>query len=229
MKSQITKLLDNQDNAEIIRDLIAVILKTEFLTQKKLADNAPHIKDKKDFDIKVFIENSRPWELTGDSKETNPFPLVNVCLQETIEDVSNPGATVGKVKYTGTFCIDCYGCGNYQPEDKKEYIPDDSLSTKRAWQTARITRNILMSAFYTYLGLQGTVRRRRIEKISTIIPPVADSAISITGCRIIFKVEFHEISPEGDTVELETVSFLSKNEGEVVLIDILANTNEGDK
>ena len=219
MDSQIKELLKNQDNAELIRDRIAAILKLEFTNQKKLADNEVELLNKKDFDIKVYLENSRPWE--GLNANNNPFPLVNVCLQETTED-DKPGATVGKIKYTGTYYIDCYGCGNYQPEN--ENIPDDTLAAKRAWQTARITRNILMSGFYVFLGMQGIVRRRRITKITTVIPnALQDSAIAIIACRIIFQVEFHETSPEAEGVDFEGISFISKNDGEVELINIMTD------
>jgi len=226
MISQIKELIKNKDNAEKIRDQIACILKAELLNQKQLADESEEITDKKDFDIAVYIENSRPWELTGDKKDSSPFPLVNVCLQETVEDEKSPGATVGNVKYNGTFYIDCYGCGNNQPENTDEYVPDDFLSTMRAWHTARVIRNILMSGFYAYLGMQGLVRKRKIKKITTIIPPLTESSISITGCRIIFEVEFHEVSIVGDGVKLEEISFTSNKNGEVSLIDALFDYKE---
>jgi hypothetical protein len=228
MNSQIIELLKKQDNAEIIRDRIAAILKLEFENQKILADNDNTIENKKDFNIKVYIENSRPWELISNSGKNNPFPLVNVCLQETNEDQNKPGPTVGKIKYAGTYYVDCYGCGNYRPvyneNENAEYIPDDSLSAIRAWHTTRVTRNILMSGQYAYLGMQGVVMRRRITKITTVIPAGLDaSAISITACRIIFEVEFYEISPEATGVEFKGITFKANDAGEVNLIDIMTD------
>ena len=216
--NRINELLTEQDNSEKIRDRIAAILKLELTKQKQLADELK-IADKKDFNINVYLENSRPWELTGDNEENNPFPLVNVCLQEINKD-ERSGSDQNNVKYTGIYYIDCYGCGNKQPEGAEEYIPDDSLSAKRAWKTARVTRNILMSGFYTHLGLQGLVRKRSISKITTIIPNSPEGALSVTACRIIFDVDFSEKSIEASGVTFEGIDFVSKDNGEVSLINI---------
>jgi len=228
--NKIKELLQNEDNAEKIRDGIAAILKIELENQKKLADDL-NIEDKKDYDINVFIENSRPWELA--SGEKYPFPLVNVSLQETNEDAGKPGPAVGNIKYTGTFYIDCYGCGNYQPitpGKNKTYIPDDSLATKRAWKTARVVRNILMSGFYVYLGLQGVITRRRITKIVTMVPAGLDtSAYTITVCRIYFDVDFFEKSLEGTGVYFEGITFKSDDVGKVNLIDIITDNVKENK
>jgi hypothetical protein len=225
MDSQIKELLKNQDNAEKIRDQIAAILKQEFTNQKLLADNDSEIANKKDYDIKVYIENARPWLLLGDTAAKNPFPLVNVSLQDTKKDTGS--GIAGKVKYTGTFFIDCYGCGNYQPENEKEFIPDDYLSTVRAWQTARITRNIIMSGFYSYLGMKPVVRKREIQSTVTVIPGgIQDSAISITACRITLLVDFEETSPEAQGIDFNGISFMSNDSGEVNLIDIMSDNDK---
>jgi len=220
MTSQITTLFDMQDNAEKIRDRIAAILKLELDNQKILAENNQYTENKKDFDIKVYLENSRPWELTSDSADKNPFPLINVGLHETREDMS-PGSTVCNVKYIGTFYIDCCACGNFN-ENQDNYMSDDSLSTFKAWQLARIVRGILMSGHYAYLGMQRVVRRRRITKISTLIPSgLQDAAISITICRIFFEVDFHETSSEAQGVNFDEMIFTAtSHNGEVNLINI---------
>jgi len=224
MESRIKTLLTTPDNAEIIRDQIAAILKMELTNQKILAENNPEIINKKDFDIKVYIENSRPWALLGDKPEKNPFPLVNVCLQDIKKD---SGPIAGKIKYTGTYLIDCYGTGNFQPENTAEWIPDDYLSAIRAWQLARVTRNIIMSGFYSFLGMRDIVRSRDIESITTVIPTgLQDAAISITACRIILKVDLHETSPEADGVTFNGISFTSnKGDGEVNLINIMSDND----
>jgi len=225
MQSNIKSLLNTPDNAELIRDQIAAILKNEFLNQKELATAAHQIliNDIKDYDIKVYIENSRPWMLLGEKSSNNPFPLVNISLQDTMH---NGGAISGKVKYIGTFFIDCYGLGNYQPENASEWEPDDSLSAKRAWLVARITRNILMSGFYAFLGMQGTVLKRNIESITTVVPTgLENSAISITACRIKLNVELFENSPEAEGVLFNGISFKANNEGEVNLIDIMSDND----
>ena len=229
MQSNIKTLLNTPDNAEIIRDQIAAILKNEYLNQKVLATEARQIliNDVKDYDIKVYVENSRPWMLLSDNPVKNPFPLVNISLQDTKH---NGGANSGKVKYIGTYFIDCYGLGNYQPENNAEWEPDDSLSTKRAWLVARITRNILMSGFYAFLGMQGAVLKRNIESITTVVPTgLENSAISISACRIKLNVELFENSPEAEGVLFNGISFRSSNDGEVNLIDIISDNDKETK
>jgi len=228
MESKIKTLLNTPDNAEKIRDQIAAILKIELSNQNMLAEYNPDIENKKDFDIKVYIENSRPWALLGDKPEKNPFPLVNVSLQDIKKD---SGPITGKIKYTGTYLIDCYGTGNYQPENAAEWIPDDYLSAVRAWKLARVTRNIIMSGFYAFLGMRDIVRGRDIESITTVIPTgLQDSAISITACRIILKVELHETSPEAEGVTFNGLSFISNNnDGEVNLINIMSDNDKETK
>jgi len=211
MENQIGTFLNSQDNVEKIRDRIVSILTTELSAQKKLAEKELCAKD---FDIKVYIENCRPWLLVSDNPRLNPFPLINVSLSETKED-GNPGSTIDKVKYTATFYMDCYGCGNYNTENNL----DDSLSAIRAWKTARIVRNILMSGFYVHLGMQGLVRRRRIPKITTIVP-TNNASMAITICRIALEVEFYEDSLQGQGITLEGISFESKDNGEASLINI---------
>jgi hypothetical protein len=216
MNPKINTLIENKDNAEKIRDQIAALLTLEIQNQKQIAIDTG-VPDKKDFDIDVYIENARPWELTGDK---NPFPLVNVCLQEIAED-PRPGSTANNTKYTGQYVIDCYGCGNQKLESEEEILTDDYLATIRAWKTARIIRNILMSGFYLYLGIRPIVQKRSIKKIITIIPQgLPNSAIAITAARIILEVNFFEQSPQAEAADLEGISFKSENSGKVSLIDI---------
>jgi hypothetical protein len=214
MNPKINTLIENQDNAEKIRDQIAALLTLEINNQKKIAIEK-EVPDKRDFDIAVYIENARPWELTGDK---NPFPLVNICLQET----GGPsGSTVNHTKYTGQFVIDCYGCGNQKLENDDEILTDDYLATIKAWKTARIVRNILMSGFYAYLGIRSLVQKRTVKKITTIIPQgLPNSAVAVTAARIILEVNFFEESPQAEAADLEGISFKSENSGRVTLIDI---------
>jgi hypothetical protein len=222
MNPKINTFLENQDNAEKIRDQIAALLTLEIANQRQIAIDK-NVPDKRDFDIGVYIENARPWELSGDK---NPFPLVNVCLQETAED-ARPGSTLNNTKYTGQYVIDCYACGNQKLKDENEFLTDDYLATIKAWKTARIVRNILMSGFYAYLGIRQIVQKRSIKKITTIIPPgLSTSAVAITAARIILEVNFFEQSPQAESTELEGISFKSENTGKVVLIDIFGKTSK---
>jgi hypothetical protein len=211
--SNIDKLLINKDNAEIIRDTIAGILKSEIENQIKIAEENDVVDS--DYNINVFIENSRPWALIDENN--NPFPLVNICLQQLVEE-ERPGSTINNQKYIATFYIDCWGCGNKNSEDS----PDDYLSTIRAWKTARIVRNILMSGIYTYLGIRDIVRKRKVVSMVTIIPQnLNESAISITACRIKFEVETFQESPQVTPAVLSAVSLqIDDPTGEVKLVNI---------
>lgn len=213
MEAQIQKLLNGQDNVEKIRDRIAFILKTELKNQYELAVK-DDLKNAKDFDAKVFLENDRPWEFTESENDKNPFPLVNVCLVETKRAEGKAGSAIGRKKYTASFSIDCYACGNYGQDGR-----DDELSTIRAWTLARIVRNILMSGFYAYLGMRGVVLERDLSGIKTGSPnDIENSAVAVTIARLDFSVSFYEDSPQGEGVEFEGIDFnlLSKT-GEVLV------------
>jgi hypothetical protein len=213
--ANIEKLLIEKDNVEIIRDTIVAILLKDIENQKELAaeklDNEIH----NDFNIGVYVENTRPYDLLTD--DNNPFPLVNICLQKMVQD-ERPGSSVDNQKYIVTFNIDCWACGNSNNKD----LPDDYLSAIRAWKTARVVRNILMAGCYTYLGKKDIVRKREIKSIDTIIPQgMADSAISITVCRIIFNVETFEESPQVIPSIIGEVSFrVDDPNGKVNLVNI---------
>jgi hypothetical protein len=129
-----------------------------------------------------------------------------------------PGSNVDEQKYTITFNIDCWACGNSNNAD----LPDDYLSAIRAWKTARIVRNILMAGCYTYLGIRQIVRKREITSIDTAIPQgMPDTAVSVTACRIIFNVETFEESPQVTPAVLGEVSIrIDDPTGKVNLVNI---------
>jgi hypothetical protein len=212
--AHIDKLLNENDHAEVIRDTITAILKTEIDNQKKIATKL-NIEDKHDFDISIYSENTRPYDLLTDNY--NPFPLINICMQKMVQD-ERPGSSVNNQKYVITFNIDCWECGNSYNKE----LPDDYLSSIRAWKTARIVRNILMAGCYTYLGIRKIVRKREIKSIDAIIPQgMADSAISVTVCRIIFNVETYEESPQVTPAVLGEVSIkIDDPTGKVNLVNI---------
>jgi hypothetical protein len=254
MNASITTLLNEPDNLEKIRDQIAFILKLEFINQYQKAREELHklaiekgfnettleeelveyfitnhtkeFINPAEFNIGVYLERERPWQLTENSEGKNPFPLVNVKLAGYRKE-NEPGSTVNNQKYIGDFIIDCYAQGS--PENPNYF--DDTDATIRAWKLGRIVRNILMSAQYTYLGMRKIVRRREITEAGTGTPTdktgnIDDSAVSVTICRILFSVYFYETSPQAETVELEEISFKAFVPGEKpgttgeVLIDI---------
>jgi hypothetical protein len=219
MNSNINYLLSELDNIEIIRNQTAAILKIETENQYSLAleSGAP---DKRDYKIPVYVEKARPWDITGETADQAPFPLINILLTD-IKQEAHPGSAVNEKKYTGTFFIDCYGCGNISIDNEIDISDHDSLGTIRAWKTARIARRILMSSYYTYLGLRGVVKKREIIQIATGAPQnMPESAVSVTTCRISFVVEYFEKSPQAEGVPFEGILFKSLSDTGEILIDI---------
>jgi hypothetical protein len=219
--NNIKYLLSEPDNAEKVRSQIAAILKVEIEAQAAMAAEAA-LPDAGDYNIGVLIEHERLWALTGNTKEDSPFPLVNVLLLET-RPVERGGNLVNAKDYTAKFAIDCYGCGNFDmaADENGEPVMDDFLANIRAWKTARVARNILMSAFYTYLGMRAIVKRREITETKTGVPDnLPESSVAVTVCRIIFSVQFTEVSPQADVEPFDGILFKSVSNTGEDLIDI---------
>jgi hypothetical protein len=206
MNASIATLLTESDNIEKIRDRIALILKLEFLNQYQKAKEQ-NFENADDYNIGVYLERERPWQLTENSEGKTPFPLVNIKLAGYRKE-NEPGSAVNNQKYIGDFIIDCYAQGS---PDNPDYF-DDTDATLRAWRLGRKVRQVLMSGFYTYLGMRKIVRRREITEAGTGTPTdktgnIDDSAVSVTICRILFSVYFYEESPQAAGVEFEGISF----------------------
>jgi hypothetical protein len=220
MNGNITVLLNTPDNIEKIRDNITAILKLECLSQYEKAVNQ-NVSDAQDYNINIYLERERPWQLTEDGEGNSPFPLVNVRLLGYRRE-GEPGDTVNRKKYIGEFAIDCYAKG--QP-DNPDYF-DDTDAALRACKLGRIIRNILMSGYYTYMGMRDIVRRREITEAAIGSPTnisgnIDDSAISVTIFRILMSVYFFEDSPQSQGVEFQGISFkASSPDGKVNLVNI---------
>ena len=216
MNSKIDKLLDTPDNIEMIRDQLCAILKTECVNQQKLASEKP---DAKDYRIGIWKEKSRPWQLTADAENKNPFPLVNVQLMGFKSD--NPsGPAIGQKKYVAQFFLDCYAHGEYGGDD-----PDDTDSALKAWKVGRVIRNIIASEHHAYLGLRGVVRDYRVTEGTTGDPRNNEqSAQSITICRLILSVDYFEDSPQVAPGVLKEYDFVSYSPNGEVLFKMAGET-----
>ena len=215
MQAQIQTLLNGKDNIEKIRDAIALILKNELSNQYALAETAG-IESLEDFNIGVYLESARPWELTENEVGGNPFPLVNILLNEMRRVEGKAGSAIGRKRYTASFSIDCYACGNTGSDGD-----DTRQAALKAWRIACIVRSILMSGFYAYLGMRGVVLERDMPGIKTGIPSnLAESAAAVTVARIDFSVSFYEDAPQGDGAELEEIQFEAVGKTGEVLIRI---------
>jgi hypothetical protein len=95
--SNINYLLSTRDNVEKIRDQIAYILKLECMNQYTLAVETGDM-DARDFDVGIYLESERPWQLTEYTDTENPFPLVNICLAG-IKQAGKSGSAVSGKKF----------------------------------------------------------------------------------------------------------------------------------
>ena len=196
MNAVIHTLLDKNDNAEKIRDMIAGILKTECVNQYNVALKSGS-SNAGDFNIGIYLESARPWELTENEAKESPFPLVNICLNETRKAEGKAGSAIGRKKYVASFFIDCYACGNFESGGN-----DTEQAALKAWRIAAVVRNILMSGYYAYLG------------------NLDESALAVTVARMEFSVSFYEDSPQAEGVVIEGINFETVTKTGEVLIKI---------
>jgi hypothetical protein len=196
----ITELQNEPDIVEIVRDQVAAILSLELQNQHTIAQNQ-HAVDAKDYNIPVYVENGRPYE-AQDDKPIMRF--VNILLPRVAVPEANP--RMGKQKEQATFFIDCAAYGN----DSGNFR-DDKSAAFRAWRVMRLVRRILMSDYYTYLGMRGIVGSRVITMMEAGTPekPELDreSALSYVIIRATFEVQFLERSIEAGGPPLELIDF----------------------
>jgi hypothetical protein len=211
-------LITKKDNAEIIRDRIALILTAELAHQYELAlDHTPEPDeqfDPEDYHIGVYMENQRPWDIKD-------FPAVNIQLLSTAKD-EKPGSTVGKQKNKIHFAIDCYARGKIVDSETGEPVPDDSNATLSAWFVGRLVRNILMAGEDTYLGLRGLVQKREVSARNTgVLENLSESAAAVSVCRILFDVDSYEDSPQASYESLDGMEFkIQTADGRIILADL---------
>jgi hypothetical protein len=206
MQAKLTELIDKQDTNEIVRDQIAAILAIEIDKQKDLAVIAG--KNPVEWDVDIYIEKSRPWELLSDEngEEISETPLVNVSFDNDVFDNKGSDA-VGNQKVVGTFYIDCYAHKNSYRDDYCNLIDGDTLTSRESDKVARLVRNIIMAGPYTYLGLQKTVFKRYINRREKFNPSDREGKYfeNVIVTRITLNVDYKEYSPQAETTDIETL------------------------
>jgi hypothetical protein len=207
--AQINTLLKEQDNIEKIRDNIAFLLAAELSNQHELAieyaGDHPEF-DAEAYNIKVYLENRRPWEL-----ET--LPIVNILILGEKEPEERRGAAIGNQKYTCQFQIDCYAKGRAENYDQD--------ANAQAWFVSRLVRSILMADANLYLGLQGTIQKRMVTERKIVdLEDLPASAAAVSLCRLILEVETFEVSPKGEFETFEGISFkVSTADGHIIMAE----------
>lgn len=220
LTARLDQLIDKVDNVELVRDQIAAILVVECANQKQLAIAAS--KDPADWDFRVFVERADPWAEWMDLPQTaeNPTrvaPIVSVRFDSASYDAT--GSDVfSQQKTVATYNIDCYGYG-VSTATLDGHDPGDLAATLACMRIVRLVRNILMSATYTYLGMQGLVWRRFPQGLQAFQPEQQGRAVqNIQAVRLVLEVQFAEFAPQvdGPALELLTVT-VTRNTGEVLL------------
>lgn len=194
-------LIDKLDNAELIRNQIAAILKAEAISQRALAVTAGKA-DPDEWNFRVFVERANPWEEWRD-KTTAQLPIINVWWDSSTFDQSASNV-VSRQKATGTFNIDCYGHGIAANAAGADHVPGDRQAALVAQRAVRLVRNILMASENTYLQMQGVVWKRFPQAINLFQPQQDDqNVVQCLGARLALMVEFNEFAPEGPEEVLE--------------------------
>jgi hypothetical protein len=192
----IAYLIDKQDNFEIVRDRLAVLLANEVAAQKNLATLAS--KDPSLWDMRIYSERVSPWE---NISEENHTPIVNISYDSSNFQES-VGSTIHKQKADATYFIDCYGYGQSR-EDDDGHLPADQSASLDVHRVLRLCRNIIMASENAYLGLRGLVWRRWPENIKIYQPDSENITLfRVVAGRITLHVEFLEEAPQADESNL---------------------------
>lgn len=201
---KITELIETPDTLEIVRDQIAAILSLELQNQYALAQEHG-IPRTQDYNIKIFVENTRPYDGAGEDK----INLINILVPKVTVPAINP--RIGNQKEKAIFFIDCAADGNNTGNFR-----DDKSAAFRAWKIMRLVRRILMSEQYTYLGLRGTVTSRAFMQMESGSPNI-QAALALTVIRATLEVEFVEGYIENPSVPFEGLKFdVIPKTGEVI-------------
>lgn len=211
----IPELIDKQDNFEIIRDKIAMILVSEVASQMAYATAGG--KDPNEWKLRIFTERSNPWEqFLNDNVDRSP--LVNVWVDNCNYDPKGSNS-IERQKTIGTYNIDCYGFG-ISSDVETGHKPGDREAAFAVQHAIRLVRNIIMAGEYTYLGLRGLVWSRWFEGIEIFQPQQDSKEIQkIVGARATLTVVFNEFSPQVVPINLEmvTIDIKRTENGEIIL------------
>lgn len=219
MPAEIQSLITGPDAFELVRDKIAAILVIESARQQVLAADATL--NPGPWKLRVFLERSSPWEewlADPESDGYDPTPMVNIAYDTSsfIERASN---VVGKQSVSVTYNIDCYGQGVARETDAG-HDPGDEAAAFESQRALRLVRRILMSSYYTYLGMRGVVGKRFPTSIEAFVPPTdAQNAVKVQAVRLKLVVDMIETSPqyEGDSLEILNVEVRRAGTGEVLI------------
>jgi hypothetical protein len=198
----IDTLIDKQDMYEVIRDKVALILANETISQQALAVSAG--KDSTLWEYKVYTEKNDPFELVLDAdSKINDGSIINVWL----DSASYPEGSIGAKRQTGTAIIniDCVS-GKTAIEEAGITTTADERASLDSERIARLARNIMLSADYTYLELRGTVLKVWVSRITKLQPDRDDRpSQNVMATRVSLEVKFNDYGPEITPTDLEDI------------------------
>jgi hypothetical protein len=221
----IDTLIDKVDSSELIRDKIADILVTESASQVALAVTAGK-PDPSLWALRVYLERANPFEEFLNDP-ANVTPVVNVWFDSASFDMAR-GNVVERQMADGVFNVDCYGYAA-SVETMTGHAPGDQGAAIEAQRAARLVRNILMAATYTYLGLRGIVGRRWTASIKAFQPAFDSPHVShVVGVRLSLAVVYNELSPQvtGETIEAIEITTKRADDGAVILVAEFPHTGD---
>jgi len=162
-----------QQNFELIRDRIAVILATEVANQFVLSSNS-------EIDCDVWLERTNPFD-----KIENP--VINVSLASDTFDLKNAGTDV---RSTAVFNIDCFTSSKTNSGEN-----GDQKAMFKLHRIVGMCRAILEDqAFVTLNFTPPFISRTSVDSINIANPDRLDATNQTMG-RLAFTVVFHEGTP----------------------------------
>lgn len=195
-------LITKQDNFEIVRDQIALLIFDNAAAQFGLSGSDPLFK------MRVFTEATNPWEqfLNMNPQTADLSPVVNVWYDSGTFDESKSD-TVKRQHHDGIFNIDVYGAG-ISAEDGTGQDPGDRQAALTAQRGIRFVRNFLMASDNVVLQLPGLVWFRWPQSINLLQPELDNIAgVQIHAGQLSMRVGFNEFAPQGDeSILLEEIS-----------------------
>jgi len=219
MTAKITGLINKQDNAQAIRDLIATILLVEVAGQKVLAEDGGF--DPALWDMDIYTERSNAVESFLNTTD-NEKCIVNIAIANTSQAGNASNALTQKVRTT--YWIDCLGNGISRDNESGGHVPGDYIAAINCQRCSQLVRNILMSGVHAWFcsdsvtpGLIGHTSIQSIE-YGDIENPSAGIQ-NIKGARISYTVDHAETSYQYSGVALAGIDIKVKREidGKLIL------------
>ena len=216
----INTLIDKNDTFEVVRDQIALILKTNVAEQMIRATAAS--KDPKLWDLQIFSERANPFEEFLQETPASTVPLVNIWYDTQSFD-RRKGNVTNRQQSDTTFNIEVYGYG-VSASKGTGHTAGDKSSSLEAQRGVRLVRNILMADINTYLQLPrgnvegGGFSGRWIDNIQSFQPEIDERPVAnVRALRISFSTSFNEFSPQYVNEILEEIGLIvrRKETGEI--------------